>query len=362
MLPFATYLHQHTDWDITFVCDQNEDFASRLPSYIHYQPIAMKRGISLAGIKAAWQMFCFFKARHFDLIQYSTPNASLYSALAGKLAGIPIRLYAQWGFIYESFDGVKRLIFKQIEKLTCALSTHIETVSLSSLHFAHQERLYPPSKGTIIWHGSACGINLAKFDVAQKQKYRQEIRQCYQIPADAFVFGFVGRITRDKGINELFQAAQRLLSQYKHIYFLLIGPEEIDKTIQNELYSWSKQTARFIYTGYTRQVEKYLSAMDCLVLPSYREGFGLCLIEAESMAVPVIVTDIPGPIDAMQPGLTGELIQKKNAASLLNAMEKMLTADLSTYGQNGVKFVREHFEQTTLLGYLLSERARLLHV
>ena len=176
------------------------------------------------------------------------------------------------------------------------------------------------------------------------------------------MFGFVGRITRDKGINEFFQSAQILLRKYKQIYLLLIGPEEVDKTIHQDLYQWSKRTQQIIYTGPTHHVEQYLSAMDCLVLPSYREGFGMCVIEAEAMGVPVIVTNIPGPIDAMQPGITGELVKKKDVASLTAAMKKMLTADLVAYGQNGVKFVRENFEQNQFLAYMLSDRKKLLKV
>ena len=142
VLPFAKFLLNETDWDIYMICDRDEDFEEILPKGIKYIPIPMKRGISLGGIKAMLEMRKIFRKERFDLIQYSTPNASLYAALAGKMAEIPVRLYCQWGLAYVGMEGIKRTIFKQIEKVVCSLSTWIEPDSNSNLRFAHAEKLY----------------------------------------------------------------------------------------------------------------------------------------------------------------------------------------------------------------------------
>ena len=175
VLKTAIYLHENTDWDISFICSEDEEFASELPEFIHYFPVPMERGISISGIKSMMQMKKIFVKEKFDLIQYSTPNASLYAALAGKLAGIPVRLYCQWGMVYVGFEGIKRQVFKAIEKIVCKLSTWIEPDSVSNLNFAHEENLYPQTKGSVIWNGSACGINLEKFDISQKIIISQKI-------------------------------------------------------------------------------------------------------------------------------------------------------------------------------------------
>ena len=107
------------------------------------------------------------------------------------------------------------------------------------------------------------------------------------------VYGFVGRITTDKGINELFSAYKKLLEEKKNAYLFMVGNPEIDKTIDKELYDWIIQQKNIIFVGFTSEVEKYLAAMDLYILPSYREGFGMGVIEAEAMGVPVIVTNIP---------------------------------------------------------------------
>ena len=360
MLKIADYIHINTDWEISMICSADTEFANLLPDYIQYYPVPMQRGISISGVKAIFEMWKVFKREKFDLIQYSTPNASLYASLAGKLAGIPVRLYCQWGIVYVGFQGLKRRIFKVEEKFVCSLSTHIEPDSHSNLKFSHIEGLYPESKGTVIWNGSACGINLDKFDISKKAIFRQIIRAKYGIPEDAFVYGFVGRITRDKGINELFQAYKAIYSGVE--YLMLVGPNEVDTTVDTELYSWVQNNNHVIFTGFTSIVEQYLSAMDCFILPSYREGFGLGVIEAEAMEVPVIVTNIPGPIDAVSNEHTGKIINKADIEELIDAMVFFLRNRkiAKAWGKNGRTLAETMFEQSKLFSYILEDRKELL--
>lgn len=362
VLKVAEYIHNNTDWDISFICDYDDEFMKALPDYIHYIPVKMDRGISIGGFKAMLEMRKIFKREHFDLIQYSTPNASLYASIAGKLARVPVRLYCQWGMAYVGFQGIKRRIFKAEEKLVCTLSTNIEPDSNSNLKFSHKEGLYPESKGSVIWNGSACGVDLKKFDIANKWEYRKKTREMYHIPDSSFVYGFVGRITRDKGINELFSAFREIVSS--NSYLMLVGPEESDNTIESELVAWAKDNDHVIFTGYTKNVEQYLSAMDCYILPSYREGFGMGVVEAEAMGVPVIVTNIPGPIDAMIPEKTGMMVQKGSTEQLRDAMLRMfdLRDDLKIMGEVAHKYAKSNFAQFVFMRKLLEDRIDLLGV
>ena len=359
VLKTAEYLHEKTDWDISFICNTDDAFAQSLPAYIHYYPVQMERGVSVAGIQAMLEIKKIFKREKFDLIQYSTPNASLYAALAGFLARVPVRLYCQWGMAFVGFTGLKRGIFKAVEKIVCRLSTWIEPDSYSNLDFAHAQGLYPQSKGAVIWNGSACGVNLDKFDIEKKHLYRKIIREKYGIPADAFVFGFVGRVTRDKGVNELLEAFRNLND---NSYLIMVGPNEADETIHQDLFDWSSKSDRVIYTGYTNLVEQYLSAMDCYILPSYREGFGMGVVEAEAMGLPVIVSNIPGPIDAMVDGQTGMIVEKKDVRSLTDAMIRLRDDPelASRYGNNAADMARERFEQKKFFQYVLADRKALM--
>lgn len=362
VLKTADYLHRNTDWDISVICSYDKEFADNLPEYIHYFPVFMERGINLSGIKAFHEIKKIFKREKFDMIQYSTPNASLYSALAGKIAGIPVRLYCQWGLVFVGFTGIKRKIFKLEEKLVCGLSTWIEPDSISNLRFSHSEKLYPKDKGSVIWNGSACGVDFNKFNIEKKSEYRELIRKKYNLPSDAFVYGFVGRITRDKGINELLGAFRQIYIKNTNQYLLVVGGIENVESLDNELYEWSKQCSNVIYTGVTNKVEQYLSAMDVYILPSYREGFGMGVIEAEAMGVPVIVTDIPGPTDAMKDRETGLVVEKANVESLKCAMEELYENRTYTaaMGDKGYKLAKENFDQIRLFEFILEDRKRLL--
>lgn len=361
VLKTAESLYANEKWDISFICDADEHFHKMLPPYFHYYPVKMKRGISLSGVRAMLEMKKIFKRERFDLIQYSTPNASLYASLAGKLAGVPVRLYCQWGMAFVGMEGFRRKLFRLEEKLVCKLSTWIEPDSKSNLDFCHREGLYPKNKGSVVGYGSACGVDLHKFDIAKKELYREAIRKQHLIPSESFVFIYVGRITRDKGINELLSAFRSIISERNDVRLLMVGRPEKTETLEKDLYEWSLSCGQIIYTGQSSVVEQYLSAADCYILPSYREGFGMGTIEAEAMGVPVIVTDIPGPIDAMIPNVTGLCVEKKNAAALRDAMVSMMTKkDIGEYGRNGYRFVKEHFDQEILFPLILKDRKKLL--
>jgi len=358
----AKYLHKQGDFDITFICSTDEEFQASLPEYIRFIPIKMGRGINADGIRVIRELVKIFEKEKFDIVQYSTPNASCYAAIAAKVAKIPVRLYCQWGMAYVGFEGLKRKIFKGIEKMVCALSTWIEPDSRSNFEFSHKEGLYTAKKSSVIWNGSASGVNLDKFNIKNKEVYREEIRKQYEISQDAFVYGFVGRITRDKGINELFASMKNVLDKNPSCYLMLIGDPEITASVDMDLYRWAKEHPHVVFCGYTNNVEKYMAAMDCYVLPSYREGFGMAVVEAEAMKVPVIVTDIPGPIDAMVDNKTGKIVAKKDVASLTESMFFVQNNPevCKQMGENGYKFAVENFEQKQLFEHIAKDRRRLV--
>lgn len=358
------YLLQNTDWEITVICDEDPKIREWLPEKVRYIPVSMKRGISVGGIGAMLKMAKIFRKEKFDLVQYSTPNASLYASMAAKLAGVPVRLYCQWGIAYVGFQGMKRKVFKTVEKLVCAMSTWIEPDSFGNLHFSRNEKLYSEKKSSVIWNGSASGVNLGKFDISQKAVWRQSIRQKYGIEEDAFVYGFVGRITRDKGNNELFAAYRKLLEKNPTSYLLLVGRLEKTETLDPELFAWAQNEPHVVFCEYTNVVEQYLSAMDVYILPSYREGFGSAVVEAEAMGVPVIVTDIPGPTDAMEENVTGLIAKKADIDSLYEAMLRMRNEDAmrNRFAAAGQNLAEQKFEQSQLFEHILKDRKRLLDV
>ena len=352
----AEYLHENTDWDISFICNTDDAFEQSLPEYIHYYPVQMERGISIAGVKAMLEMKKIFKREKFDLIQYSTPNAALYASIAAKQVGCSLRNYHLMGLRYLGASGLGKMVLKTLEKITCHYSTSIECVSKSNMEMGIQEGLFPPEKVTVIWNGSSGGVDLNRFDCAKREQWRREVRKELGYSNDDFIYGFVGRITRDKGINELLEAYFGLHTDAK---LFIIGQMEDVRTLNTDLMEKARQHPNIQFHDSVTDIERYFAAIDVLLLPSYREGFGNVVIEAAAMGTPAIVSDIPGPIDAIDRNKTAFVVPAKDADALAGAMRRIRTMDYTTMGQNAAKFAKENFDSDVLCEKIL-ERKKLL--
>ncbi len=361
LIPFATYLHDYGNYDVTFICDKDEQLTEIIPPYMHYIPVGMKRGMSLSGVKSVFDLKKVFEKEQFDIVQYSTPNAAFYASIAAKMAKVKNRVYCQWGIRYMGFKGVARKIFKKIEQITCRNSTYIESESFNLYEFSLKEKLYDRNKACVIWNGSASGVDLAKFDISQKEKWRKTIRTEYGIKDDEVTFGYAGRITRDKGINELLEAFQMIVEK-GNARLLLIGTIDGKGFLEQELFEWAQKNNKISWVEWTAETEKYFAALDVFVSPSYREGFGLVVIEAEAMGIPAIVSDVPGQIDAIMENETGLAVAVKSAADLARAMCQLMETEevRQRYGKAARKFVEDNYEQQTLFSHLLQKRDGLL--
>ena len=317
--------------DVSIICEPDEDLRKLLNGKIHYIPIKMKRGdidpINL--IRFIHIFYKVFKREKFDLIQYTSCNASLYASIAGSFAGIKHRIACEWGYTYIGYHGLKRFVYKTAEHLICLFSTVVQPDSFSNLEFGIQEGLFPRKKAQVVWHGSACGIDFERFDISKKSEWRKNIRDKYNISESAFVFGFVGRLMKDKGINELFGAYRNL--NKSDTYLLLIGPVDELQDLDPELTEWAFSNPRIIRIGLVSDPEKYYSALDFLVLPSYREGFGMVLLESAAMMVPSIATNIRGPKDFIRDGENGLMCEARSTDDLLRAMSEAVEMDEEKY-------------------------------
>ena len=352
--------------DVTIVCNMDGDYERELKSqypFVHTYPVAFPRGIDLGGsIKSILVLYKFFRKNRFDMVQYSTPNASMYAAVASKLAGIPVRLYCQWGMVYVTMTGMKRKVFRFIEKMVCRFSTMVQPDSDGNLKFCREQGFYDESKSCVIWNGSAKGLDLSAFDVTQKQAYAKEIREKYGIPEDAPIVGFVGRLGKEKGCNELFRAFQEIKKTVPNAKLLFVGPIEKEESIDPELLEYFWKCDDIIKTDRVTHVEKYTSAMDVFVLPSYREGFGMSVVEASAMEVPVVVTEYPGPSSAMLDGVTGYAVPVQDDKKLCQRILTLLQDEplRKKMGAAGRKFAEEAFDQKTFISKYMENRTELL--
>lgn len=362
--PFLKAYHER-GIEVSIVCNMDENYEAELKRefpFVHTFPIAFPRGIDLSGsLKSIVRLRSLFKSRRFDMVQYSTPNASLYAALAAKNAGIPVRLYCQWGMLFVTRKGIRRKIFERIERIVCRCSTHVQPDSIGNLEFCRRMGLYDERKSCVIWNGSAKGLDLASYDVTRKEEYATEIRRKYGL-ADEPVIGFVGRLGREKGCNELLRAFRMLKRDYPRAKLLFVGPIEKEETIEPELLAYFYGEDDIVKTGRVDHVEKYMAAMDVFILPSYREGFGMSVVEASAMAVPVIATKYPGPSGAMEDGITGYAIAIGSAEEIVERVEELLSDPQKArrMGLNGRKFTEEKFDSKIFRQKYMDNRMQLL--
>ena len=354
---------QEEGYDITLISSMSNNFYNKFRNEFHCINLQMSRGTNpLEMLKSIWMLYKIFRRERFDYIQYATPNASLYASVAAFMVGCPIRVYCQWGIRYVGFEGMKRSFFKMLEILTCKLSTHIRPASQKNLIFAVSEGHYPEKKAAIIGAGGTIGVDFKVFDKSKKEAYKAAVIEKYPILQNRFVFGFVGRMDRDKGTNELFSSFLKLHQKYSNVGLLFIGPEDKITGIDISLYQAVKDSGAAVFTGFTSEVPQYISAIDVLVHPSYREGFSMVIQQAMAMEIAVVTTNIPGPSEVIEENVSGLLAEAKDSESLAQAMEKFLQDNVlrSSMAHEGYNRARKLFERGHMLELTCIDRKRIL--
>ncbi|HQI25515.1 MAG TPA: glycosyltransferase, partial [Smithella sp.] len=280
---------QKAGFDVTVVCAKENSFQEELPKGVYYYPVSFSRTISpLSSLKALFQLICLFRKERFDIVQYSTPNASLIGSIAAFMTRIPVRIYILWGLYYQGQKGSLYKIFKIVEKTICRLSHKIIPISREMIDFALSEGLGKKQQYELMLSGSACGVDLEQFDPEKWKESKLPIRNRYQIPENGIVIGTVARLTSDKGINELAQAFNRLSEEIPGVYLLLVGSQEEKDLLSDEAERIIRDNPRVRLAGWQDNPLPFYAAMDIFCLPTYREGFGEVNLEAQAMGLPVV--------------------------------------------------------------------------
>ena len=311
--------------------------------------VEMKRDISFFNdLKSLFQLIFLFLSKQPDVIHGSTPKAGLLSMLSGWVTRIPTRIYYIHGLRYQGAVGIKKKILILMEKFSCFFATDIFSVSIGVKEVLKNEQI-TMKKINIIGNGSVNGIDADYFSV-QNQDINNISAQ-YHIEKDDFIFGFVGRIVRDKGINELVQSFLEINKIFKHVKLLLVGNYEeslspIDKTVKIEI----EHNQNIISVGFQHDIRPFLKVMNIFVFPSYREGFGVSLMEAAAMNIPIIATDIIGCNEIIKDEYNGIMVPPKSTKDLSEAMLFLFLNKNKLEKMSKVtrKFIIDKYEQKLL--------------
>jgi glycosyltransferase involved in cell wall biosynthesis len=216
----------------------------------------------------------------------------------------------------------------------------------------------------VIGKGTSDGIAIERYaSTAQAEFGLKQLQRQFHISPDAPVIGYVGRITRDKGIAELFEAFKRLESSYPGLQLLLIGDHDATDPIPDALRERIESDPAVLRTGFVENVERFYGVMDVMALPTYREGFSTVLVEAQSASVPVVTTNVTGAVDAIVDGETGLHVPVRDADALTSALDRLLgDAELRRrMGAAGRIWVEKNFRQEDVWQQILAHYRSILN-
>lgn len=279
--------------------------------------VPMERRISpVKDMKSLWLMWRVLRRERPDMIHSMTPKAGLVTMVAAWLARVPVRIHTFTGLVFPTEKGLKRRILMATDWLTCACATHIipegEGVRADLLNNGITHK--PLS---VLGHGNIRGINLEHYSREAVINNAQPVAS----HNDGFRFVFVGRLVRDKGINELVGAFKRLHEEFEKTELTLVGPfeDEVDP-VKSETKAEIDSNPAIQAVGSQKDVRPFYAAADALVFPSYREGFPNVVIEAGAMGLPSIVTDINGSREIIIDGRNGTIVPPRNEEALYQTM------------------------------------------
>lgn len=310
-------------YQVYLVINGCADEVSTLLNNVEVISVGINRNISpFQDLAAVIHLIRMFRKYDFRLVHSVTPKAGLLAMIASFFVRTPVRIHMFTGQVWATKRGFSRWFLKQIDRFISILATDVLIDSQSQRNFLLHEKVVSARNSLVLANGSISGVDTARFSFSKRA--RTKIRKDLKIDGESIVFLFIGRLNRDKGILDLASAFSSLTDT--NATLLIVGPDESDiRTEMEAVLSDCLDRVQFI--DFTTVPEHYMSAADCLCLPSYREGFGSVIIEAASVGIPAMGSRIYGVEDAIVDGVTGLLFEVRNPKEIEACMMKMITTD-----------------------------------
>ncbi len=321
--------------------------------------IPIQRGMApFADLVSLIRLWRAIRRLRPDMTEFSTPKAGLLGNLAAMVCRVPARVYMLRGLRLETLTGPKRWLLLAAERIASACAHRVVCNSGSLRAKALELGIAPWSKLQLIGNGSSNGVDVERFSPG-----RGFIRKKLGIPRDVPVVGFVGRVTRDKGVPELVEAFEEILRATPSARLVIVGWfDESEDRVSDAVRQRIESHPRIVFTGFVGDAAPYYRAMDMLVLPTWREGFPNAVLEAASTGIPVITTFSTGSRDAVLPEVTGLLIPAGYPQAISEAVLRLIRNpdERCRMGQAGRKWVIEQFVNGHVLGLTVNFYKRLL--
>lgn len=314
-------------YDVTLIVNVDDrDFLESMELPVKVISVPIERKVALwSDIVVLFRMINLFRKHRFDSVHSISPKGGLLGMLAAWFSRVPIRIHTFQGEVWATRRGLWRAILRLMDRLVAYCATTITVVSHSERDFLIAEGIIPADKSLVLAQGSICGVDLNRF--RSDKDARLAVRQELGIDEEAKVILFLGRITRDKGILDLAGAFAGLNAGRAETILLVVGPDEED-IFPEVLHNCRDRSGMVRRVGFTRNPERYMAAADLLCLPSYREGFGLVIIEAAAVGIPSVCSDIYGITDAVDDRRTGLLVPAGDVQAFRQALGRLIDDDV----------------------------------
>lgn len=350
------------EYEVVLLSSPGEELDDARTQYgVKIIAVPMERHISvLKDFVSLCRLIKAFFCERPDIVHSMTPKAGMLCMLAAWLTRVPVRVHTFTGLVFPTSTGLKRRILMFTDWLTCACATHVipegEGVKADLLNNGITKK---PLQ--VLGYGNVKGVDLSYYVRSEELKVKSE-----ELKTDGvFTFLFVGRIVRDKGINELVKAFQHLHSDNHNTRLWLVGAyEDSLDPISNEARQIIAENDGIEAMGVKRGDEllAYYAAADCFVFPSYREGFPNTVLEAGAMGLPSVVTDINGSREIIIEGFNGVIIPPRDEQALFEAMTEMLenTEKQKKMATNARPLIAQRFEASYVRACLYDFYQRIL--
>ena len=351
------FLNQY--FQITAVSGDGDDLqAVRVREEVKVKAISMERKISpLKDLVSLVKLFILFKKHKPQIVHSITPKAGLLSMMAAWMAGVPIRMHTFTGLIFPTHSGKMQQLLILMDKLLCAFATNIypegEGVKKDLIRFGITGKPL-----TVLAKGNVNGVDLRHFDPELFPSGNSALRLSLGLTADNFVFVFVGRLTGDKGVNELVTGFVEYQLVNAAARLLLLGSAEGESdTLHPDTLAQIQTNKAIIAVGFQEDIRPYLAISQVLVLPSYREGFPNVVLQAGAMGLPCIVTDINGSNEIIYNRENGLIIPVKNAHAITQAMGEIVNDPVLYLTMKTIarKMIADRFDQQVVWAAILQE-------
>ncbi len=358
------FMKEH-GWEVIMVSAEGREIDQVIKNEgVRHEVISFTRKITpFQDLKCIWQLYKLFKREKPDIVHTHTPKAGLLGMIAANLAGVKIRIHTLAGIPAMAAEGKKKNLLESAEKWTYANASEVWPNSHGLYQFVLDQGLTSPAKVRMIGKGSSNGIDLDKYNRASLKENHLVAATMRIMPGeDDFIILAIGRLVKDKGIEELVSAFinSKIVGMSK---LVLLGAFEQDlNPISQETIQTIREHPKIVQIDWSDHVAHYLALADVLVHPSHREGFPNVLLEAGAMQVPVICSDIIGNTDLIKQQKTGLLFPVKEAIVLKEALEFAFVKrdKMAQYASNLYDYIVENFDRKKIHQELLTNYHRLL--